>query len=690
MANDRLYFAQKPSDEAILVLQDKTEKWFQNIETTGYLDLVINSWTAYHGAYYNEDGGTHAITFGGEQGELTQIAVNHYRNIARNMLNIITATRPSMNAQAVNTDQKSISQTLLANNLLDYYMADHKLEEFIKTATEEAIVMASGYVMVEWDSTKGEVYDVDDITGEEIRQGDLEFTSVNMLNVVFDTNREDRKHDWVVVRTFKNRFDVAAKYPEHEEKILDLPTKSDLKQFSGFNSASMDETDLIPVYRFFHKRTDSMPEGRYLMYLDHDITLLDSPMPYRDLPVYCIAPSYYLGTVYPYSEMFDLLPLQDMLNSVYSTMLTNITTFGVQHLVVPNQSNVSISELSSGLSVISSNDADGVRGLNLTTQPDGIFDVIAQVVKDMETISGVNAVSRGNPDPSLRSGNALALVQSMTLQFLSGLQASYVLLIENLGTGIINILKDHATVPRIANIVGKNKKSYIKEFTGDSLSSVDRVKVKIGNPLANSTAGKVEMAEQLLQMGVIDNTKDYISVMETGNLDVMTEDVTSQLNLIRAENENMMDGKPVRAIFTDAHAMHIKEHCAVINDTDLRQDNDLVARVSAHIQEHIDLLRSTDPDILNMIGEVPLPPVAPPPQMGPPPGAEQGAPPAPEQQGPPQGGPPMQQTDPLSQQMAMPQNPLPNPPSVNPELLPNPELQVQQQATLAAMQPGPR
>ncbi len=46
-------------------------------------------------------------------------------------------------------------------------------------------------------------------------------------------------------------------------------------------------------------------------------------------------------------------------------------------------------------------------------------------------------------------------------------------------------------------------------------------------------------------------------------------------------------------------------------DPELRKDMELVANVTAHIQEHIDFLRTTDPDLLMMIGEQPLnPPMA--------------------------------------------------------------------------------
>ena len=180
------YFAAREAEDTIAVLQDKCETHFRNVESTGYLGLLIDSWYAYHGNFYNSN--SHEITFGGEQGELTQVAVNHYRNIARNILNTITAHRPTMQARAINTDQKTIRQTILANDLLDYYMRDQKVEVNIREAVEQAIVMASGHIMVEWNSNKGEVFEFNEELGVEIREGDLEFTNVSTFDLVFDTS----------------------------------------------------------------------------------------------------------------------------------------------------------------------------------------------------------------------------------------------------------------------------------------------------------------------------------------------------------------------------------------------------------------------------------------------------------------------------------------------------------------------
>jgi hypothetical protein len=124
----------------------------------------------------------------------------------------------------------------------------------------------------------------------------------------------------------------------------------------------------------------------------------------------------------------------------------------------------------------------------------------------------------------------------------------------------------------------------------------------------NTTAGKVQMAEQLLQMGSITTPEQYLTVINTGQLDTMTEDTQSELYLVRAENERLISGDRVKAMITDEHTLHINEHKAVLSDPDLRFDEDLAARVTAHIQEHIDLLRSADPDLLAIIKQQPLGP----------------------------------------------------------------------------------
>jgi hypothetical protein len=273
-------------------------------------------------------------------------------------------------------------------------------------------------------------------------------------------------------RSFKNRFDLAAKYPEQADDILRMETK-DQKERYDFNGGFYDESDDIAVYEFYHKRTESMPEGRYCLFVDSDVVLMDTSMPYRDLPVYRVSPADILGTPYGYSDTFDVLPIQDAINSLYSAILTNQNAFAVQNIISPRGADVTAEQISSGMNFIEYNSQVGKpEALQLSATSPETFNFISVLERTAETISGVNSVSRGNPESSLKSGNALALVQSMSLQFVSGLQQSYVKLIEDVGTGVVTTLRDFAAVPRVAMIVGESNRSYMKEFVGDDLSSV--------------------------------------------------------------------------------------------------------------------------------------------------------------------------------------------------------------------------
>jgi len=655
-SKDNEYFAAKDGEDTARIVLQKANKWFHTLDVNGYLDKLKDAWSAYHGAYYTDVGSGHKLTFSGEQGELVNLPVNHYRNICRHMLTMVTSNRPAMQARATNTDYKSLVQTKLANGLLDYYMREKRLEDYLTTAIEHAIVFGSGYVKMEWNSTAGEVHDYvepvnkkrkvtesrfDDELGEDIEEdvfdeegnpveedeldddgnpieeesgypvyeGDVVFSTVSPFDVVFDSTKEDnQKQDWVLIRSFKNRFDLAAKYPEMKDEILRQETKDEKERYD-FNGAFYDESDDIAIYEFFHRQSESMPNGRYLLFVESDAVLLDTINPYKKLPLYRVSPGDILGTPYGYTDTFDLLPIQDAINSLYSAVLSNHNAFAVQNVLIPRGADITPSQLAGGLNVIEYNTQAGKpEPLNLTATPPEVFSFITILEKTMETVSGVNSVSRGNPESSLESGNALALVQSMSLQFISGLQHSYVKLIEDVGTGLISLLKDFASAPRVASIVGEANRTYMKEFNGDDLSEVNRVIVDVGNPLSKTTAGKVQMAEQMLQMNLIKTPEQYISVINSGKLETMTDSIDRQLMLVKSENEKMIAGGEVQVIDIEPHSLHIKEHRDILSDPALKEDPNLVSIVLNHIQEHINALRQVDPDILMHIGEQPLAP----------------------------------------------------------------------------------
>lgn len=669
MSDMNIYFAAKEAKDTADILGGKVAQWTNTLEANGYLDKLRSLWAAYHGAYYDEIGSAHRISFGGEQGELVELPVNHLWNLGQHMLIMTTSNRPTMEARAVNTDYKSLVQTTLANGLLDYYMREKRLEKFLRTAVEYAVVLGAGYVKMEWNATSGEIYDETD-EGVPIYQGDAAFTNLSPFDVVFDPTKENQDHDWYLTRTWKNRYDMIAKFSQFKEEILAVEGKDQINGLGINGFSSSNETDDIAVWEFFHRRTESMPNGRYMMYVSEDAVCMDSALPYREIPIFRISPANILGTPFGFTSLFNILPIQEGINTLYSTVLTNQNAFGVQNIWVQTGDNVEVGNMAGGLNIISSRTKP--EALNLTNTPEEVFKFLELLERTAETLSGVNSVARGNPEASLKSGTALALVQSMALQFMSGLQQQYVQLIEDVGSGLLNMLKDFAAVPRVAAIVGKNNRTYMKEFSGEDLEGINRVIVDLGNPLARTTAGRVQMAEQMLQMGVIKTPEQYFQVINTGKLEVMTENITSQLLLTKGENEAMVSGEQVPVLPTDNHKLHIEEHSGILADPNLRKDRELTQIVLGHIQEHINALREVEPDLLALLGQQPLGPVG-------------GSPINPEQ---PQGGPPPANA-PGMEQPGVPLPPgMPSIPQVPEEALANPAIQQEAMGNVA-MPPPP-
>lgn len=622
-----VYFAKDVPEKTVAYLEDKSKTWYNIMQSNQLIDKMITSWAYYYGKFYDA---SHELTFGGESGELINFPIGHFGNIGQHILINITGARPAFQCRAVNTDRKSMVQADLGNSILNYYAREKRFERKWKKAAEYAVVMGSGFLLTEWNATKGGVarymdidpeliYDFDEydrpidkdgyvLSKTPIFKGDVEMRVLSPLDVIFDFTKDDPElNDWYLVRTFVNKYDLAVKYPEHRKEIEAMSVRS--ANNKRITLSAYDETVDIPVYQFFHRSTESMPEGRYLLYVSSDIVLDDSPLPYPDLPIQRISARDIIGSSFGYTTLFDLIPIQDAINSAYSTVLTNHNAFGVQNILNPIGNNVTYTQVADGMNWIDYDPQVGKpEGMNLIKTSPESYNLINTLEKVMETISGVNSVARGNPESSLKSGTALALIQAQALQFASGLQQNYIQLLEDSGTFIINLLKEFADEPRVVAIAGISNTTRMTQFNNNDITDINRVVVDIGNALLNSHAGRWQIAENMLQMGLITTPEKLLELLTTGSLTNLINGTTNELDTIRAENEALIKGQPVIAIAIDHHAMHIREHRAVLSDPVLRFDVELVERTLNHINEHIALMRNTDPGLLSVIGEQPLGP----------------------------------------------------------------------------------
>lgn len=598
------YFAAMETDECVSRCCEKIDEYFNEMNRTGRINVYRNSYFKYFQGFILKG----AIYHSGQEGELTNTYINHFGNLITHTVNMVCQQKIAYEPQATVSDSQAQDQIKQAKGILFVYTNDNKIDlgGKLRLGVEMKEVFGESYVSVLWNKNLGRKIagDFDEQGGEiEIREGDNEIECWTPFDIIVDPSLGDNsRKQWLILRRWENKFDLATRYPKWEREIISLSTGANLGD-TQLTYSITEENDILPVYYFFHKRTPAVPKGRLVIFIDNNITLADGDNQYRggDIPIFRLASRELWGSPYGYSRSFDALPMQEMVDRLTSSILTNQLTFATQNVLLAKGSAISWENLYGGLNVIEWDSSLGEAGkpsaLQLTSSPPETFNFIDKTIQNMGTIMGINEVVRGNPDLVLKgqvSGAALALMSSNTITFNSDTQQAYVRLAEQVATQIIHNLQDFAfpdlgdgkTLTRQGMSMTATNKYYKKEFTKNGIDKIERIVVRYGNPLAQTISGRMQIAEWYKDMGLLKTPGDMEQVLETGSLEPATEAIESEMHLIKEENEALMRGEVPEVLWADVHTLHIPEHLAKIANLEARSNPKVIQAFQAHIQKH--------------------------------------------------------------------------------------------------------
>ena len=637
------YWATREGTPIVAAIREQVRRYVRYSEECGLAGLQRHAHRMYYGLDREGDWTNAAcVQFGGEQGENVLLRTNHYRSLVDHIGVLTTGSRPSYSARSMNSDYKSQAQTLIAEGMLDYYLTVKRLETQAVEATWHALRYQEGWMYIGWDARAGDPVSVTEAEpseeGEQPRpvveyEGDIESRVFMPRDIARDVTASSvDEMQWIIAHRRVPRWDLAARYPEHRDGILQAPEYDTAFDYQAGSQIMRRRAqgEMVSVLELWHGKTDAIPDGRFALVCG-DALLMDGPLPFEELPFVAMMPGTIDGTAFGYCGTIDLLALQEAFDAAMSTVMTNHDAFGRQTLWAQKGSGFKASDLA-GMTLIESEEPPQV--LKLIQAQGECYTLIDLLRASMEAISGINSVARGEPQASLKSGSALALVHAMAVQINAAIQKAYANLFEKMGTMVLSRLKTFAKTKRMAEITGKAERSMLIEFSGDSIKDVQRVVVELGSPVLRTSAGRKELADKWFEASLNTATPmtfpQYMAVMSTGRLEPITQRAQSQrLNIVR-ENEALLDGRvdDVRALVTDDHSAHIQEHLSVLDDPSVRMDNALSANTLAHVQEHCNLWVSADPVLLAATGQqaAPAPAMPPPMPMGAPMGGMPGMP----------------------------------------------------------------
>lgn len=619
MTNPQTYWALEEETERLaLIISERVEKFSEAQRHHPFAQRILRNFKY----YYNlaESGrGVRELGVAGKDGQFDIITLNHTRSLMSTILTMATRDKPSPEVIAVNAEQKSLDQASLAGPLLEYYDTEKQVGTVLYDVAEASLIHLVSYAFITWNPDLGQQVQADPETGSVFYQGDLAVEHRSIFDVTYDASARDWNDvQWVIVRSWKNKWDLATQFPEFRDEIISAESRINPdEEFTTLDWGNHDDedSDMVPVYEFFHKKTPSVPDGRYLLVAAEKPLTPALPLPYEDLPVERMAAGEVLGTTCGYSPAIDIQGCQEAVNALASLVLTNNTRFGAQYVWCDPDHPISDEQLDGGLTVLKCKVEP--KPINLVKSSTETVPLMQMLVQQMQLMTGISDVVRGVLPSSQISGTALALLESKSIQYMSGIIKAYYDLVGRVYTKMLRTLRDFADSDRVISIAGKYNRPRQLSFRGDDLSNIDRVIVKFGNAMARTQAGKLEMADRLAKNNWVTTGQEYLNVMERGILEPVHQADLRQIDRIRIENEYLTEGKPVKVLATDNHVLHMREHAGELCSPDIVDDQEKSSAFEAHVLEHYQMFLNPEiQQLQKLLGYPMMPPALSTPQPG--------------------------------------------------------------------------
>jgi len=559
-----------------------------------------------------------ALGFTGDQGELVQMRVPQARSLIRQLLTLCTKQKLAFGALASNSERSVVEEMRIADAICENTVKDKTVDVRAEKMVEHGLVIGTGYIYLPWRTDRGMPFTTDK-DGNVVFEGDVDVIIPSITDVLHDFSKEEwDDNDWFRIRVRRNRWNLIAQFPELAEEIKALPSASSVLYGGGAGLWYQNDDDVF-VYDLYHRPTPALPQGRMMFYSSPETIYHDGENLYGCCPIEQYKPETISNIAFGYPMFSSLLPAQEMFDHEMSCIATNHSALGVHNVTVPKDSGFSVKELNgmNFISYVPQNVPGGGKpeGLNLMQASPEAFKLMDTLLANMQQISNVNGALRGDIGADT-SGVAIATLTTNALEFMSPYIKSYYKTMERAMYHVVNAHTRFAKTERTVELVGKDRQTYVKKYIGEQLRAIKSIKIQEVNPLMQTLAGRLEIADRGAKNGYITSMKDFCAVLDGEPVSKLFEADQSNSDLISTENQMLLDGKVVKATFSENHPDHMYKHSMLLTPEAKESDPELVKRVNDHILEHFGLAVNTDPRLLAMCttGKMPeMPQGAPPP-----------------------------------------------------------------------------
>lgn len=630
-----VYWADLPPDQIAAALTEQTDKYFEALDAIRMRSIWGITYSQLFGMDPRHPGEmvSHRINFDGEEEENIIFRVNDTRSLLKQSVTLAIGQRPAYQCLAINDDFDSMAQVATCDSAFTYVMNRAYGEDLERYKVELAKMCGWSWDWHRWDHEGGDDVEVapndpQAAVMQKVRSGAPTVTPVPAWRAAHDTGCKDGRHAWVIIAEDRSKWELAASHTFNaftgEDQTADILAIdcSEKHGFSMLSSGSDDwmqakDSDAVTVRHFYHARTAALPDGRYVG-VAGNIVLWDWPLPSAELPATCFMPTKLADTAFGYSDVWDMLPMQQMADQLISDQATNATLFGRPNAYMDEGTTMTASDIGRGGSLFTKKPGTEPPGIvqypAMNEQPMNLMEhILSRQAKNF----GLNESVRGAPGSETSSGTSQALMHSQALEFASAdTQALDASRIAN-GNLTLNSIKQNALYPFVIEVAGESEKPYASSFDVDKFKAVKRVHVTTISPMLKTQAGRTDVYDKTKDIpNAWSNPQQVVQFLSTGQWKPTHASASARSMRIKWENEQLAKGimVPVAAgqnPFSTPGTQdgEVQAHLDEMFNALRMNDQNAVRVFGEHIAQHEQVWLQTSPFMCAFLG-IPPPPQA--------------------------------------------------------------------------------
>lgn len=502
-------------------------------------------------------------------GEMLQVLVGHLYDLTEQRVSRLSTYKPAFDVAPTHNEESDRITARLMKPVLDAIARNNNLDFLVQDIQRWASIFGEVFCSVDWNKNLGDK----DEKGNPI--GDVEIKIKDPYFVFYAPNR-----NWKDVPFFTEVHEILhieearAKY-----KIPSLQTDNTSTVYSfSPDYEAMKAGDEIVIYRVVYKPSEYLPNGLIFKVAGKQILELEyenyawshNKLPYVrhtdiDVP----------GRVFPISYYNYLIPLQHTYNKLTALINRNISLTAHPKWMAQKGS-VDMKALGNTASIALYNPGAPKPELAVfNSVPQDVFNFRSDMRSEMQTISGVQGVSRGSPPPGARAASMLKFYEEQEVQRSSTQIMKHNEMIRDIVTMAGGIVGDrYPEAPeRLIRTVGKSNRYKIMRLTEVKISSNYDIIIQNSTGFSESKSGRIEEIGFIQQNvpGLL-KPQQIADILEIAQPQKAYDIMTSALNRAEEENSDFMDGMVVGAPeVSDDHFTHWDTHVIFMQSETFRR-----------------------------------------------------------------------------------------------------------------------